>query len=82
MGSGRAKIKRIFEWRIWSRWREINTQVFCDRVSELKRDPRKHVNTITSREVTSALELRAETTFLLVPLPDHKRKKRKEKKKE
>ena len=30
MGSGRAKIKRILEWRIWSRWREINTQVFCE----------------------------------------------------
>ena len=45
-----------------------------------KRDPRKQVNMITSREVTSALELRAETTFLLVSLPDHKRKRRKEKK--
>ena len=45
-----------------------------------KRDPRKHVNTITSKEVTSALELRAETISLLVPLPDHKRKRRKEKK--
>ena len=51
-----------------------------NRVSEDKRDPRKHVNTITSREVTSALELRAKTTSLLVPLPDHKRKRRKEKK--
>ena len=30
MGSGRAKIRRILEWRIWSRWREINTQVFCE----------------------------------------------------
>ena len=45
-----------------------------------KGDTRKNVNTITRREVTSALELRAETTSLLVPLPDHKRKKRKEKK--
>ena len=51
-----------------------------NRGSEDKRDPRKHVNTITSREVTSALELRAETTFLLVPLLYHKRKRRKEKK--
>ncbi len=30
MGSGRAKIRRILEWRILSRWREINTQVFCE----------------------------------------------------
>ena len=30
MGSGRAKIRRILEWRIWSRRREINTQVFCE----------------------------------------------------
>ena len=29
MGSGRAKI-RILEWQIWSRWREINIQVFCE----------------------------------------------------
>ena len=40
MGSGRAKMRRILEWRIWSRWREINTLVFCDRVSEDKRGPR------------------------------------------
>ena len=52
-----------------------------NRVSEDKRDPTKHIDTVISREVTSALELRAETTFLLVPLPDHKRKRRKEKKK-
>ena len=81
MESGRAKIGRILVWRIWSRWREINTQVFCE-LDEWgqKGDTRKHVNTIISREVTSALELRAETTSLLVPLPDHKRKRRKEKK--
>ena len=30
MGSSRAKIRRILELRIWSRWREINTQVFCE----------------------------------------------------
>ena len=30
MGSGRVKIRRILEWQIWSRWREINTQVFCE----------------------------------------------------
>ena len=30
MGSGGAKIRRILEWRIWSRCREINTQVFCE----------------------------------------------------
>ena len=53
-----------------------------NRVSEDKRDPRKHIDALISREVTSALELRAETTFLLVPLPDHKRKRREEKKKE
>ena len=33
MGSGRAKIRRILEGRIWSRWREINTQVFCEPLS-------------------------------------------------
>ena len=33
MGSGRAKIRRILERRIWSRWREINTQVFCEPTS-------------------------------------------------
>ena len=33
MGSGRAKIRRILEWRIWSRWREMNTQVFCEPTS-------------------------------------------------
>ena len=36
--------------------------------SENKRDPRKHIDTVIKREVTSALELRAETTFLLVLL--------------
>ena len=36
-----------------------------------------NIDTAIKREVTSALELSAETTFLLVPLPDHKRKKRK-----
>ena len=45
-----------------------------------KGDTRKNVDTITRREVTSALELRVETTSLIVPLPDQKRKKRKEKK--
>ena len=81
MGSGRAKIWRILEWRIWSRWREINTQVFLWTGSmRTKGDPRKHVNTITSREVTSALELRAETTSLLIPLLDHKRRKEKKRK--
>ena len=45
--------------------------------SKDKRNPRKHIDTVIKREVTSALELRAETTFLLVPLPDHKKKKRK-----
>ena len=49
-------------------------------VSEDKRDPWKHIDTVIKREVTFALKLRVETTFLLVPLPDHKRKKRKEKK--
>ena len=43
--------------------------------SEDKRDPRKHIDTVIKREVTTDLELRAETNFLLVPLPDHKRKK-------
>ena len=52
-----------------------------NQVSEDKRDPRKHIDTVISREVTSTFDLRAETTFLLVPLPDHKRKRRKEKKK-
>ena len=82
MGSGRTKIRRILEWQIWSRWREINTQVFCDQVSEDRRDPRKHIDTVISREVMSALKLRAETTFLLVPLSDLKKKRRKKKKKE
>ena len=45
-----------------------------NRDSENKRDQRKHIDTVIKREVTSAVELRAETTFLLVPLPDHKRK--------
>ena len=82
MGSGRAKIRRILEWWIWSQWREINTQVFLlTGPVRTKRDPRKHVDTITSREVMSALELRAETTSLLVPLPNHKRRKKKKKKK-
>ena len=44
-----------------------------------KGDTRKNVDTITRREVTSALELRAKTTSLLVPLPDHKRKEKKRK---
>ena len=30
MGSGRAKMRRILEWRIWSRWVEINTRDFCE----------------------------------------------------
>ena len=51
-----------------------------NRVSEDKRDPRKHIDTVISREVTSALELRAETTFLLVPLPDHKKREEKKRK--
>ena len=56
--------------------------MFCEPGSEDKRDPRKHIDTVIKREVTSVLVLRAETTFLLVPLPDHKRMRRKEKKKE
>ena len=68
-------MRRILEWRIWCRWGEINTRDFCEPDQWGQWDPRKHLDTVISREVTSALELRAETTFLLVPLPDHKRKK-------
>ena len=25
-----TRARRMLEWRIWSRWREINTQVFCE----------------------------------------------------
>ena len=82
MGSGRTKNEKDCG-RMSSELvgRDKYSGFFVNRVSEDKRDPRKHIDTVIKREVMSALELRAETTFLLVPLPDHKRKKRKEKKK-
>ena len=56
----------------------LKLRISVDRGSEDKRDPRRDIDTVIKREVTSALELGAETTFLLVPLPDHKGKKRKQ----
>ena len=72
MGSGRTKNEKdCGVTSLEPVGRDKNSGLSVNRGSEDKRDPRKHIDAVIKREVTSTLELRAETTFLLVPLPDH-----------
>ena len=80
MGTGRAKNEMdcgvtSLEPVGWDK----NSGFLWTETVRTKRDQRKHIDTVIKREVTSALVLRAETIFLLVPLPDHKRKKKEKK---
>ena len=79
MGSGRAKNEDCGMTSLEPVERDKKLRISENRISEDKRDPRKHIDTVTKREITPALELRAETTFQLLPLPDHKRKEKRNK---
>ena len=57
MGSGHAKIRRILEWRIWSRRREINTHVFCEPTSFLGSDVEPTKPTVLSGVLGTTLRL-------------------------